>query len=76
MEGGEERDRGILKGKYKTDHQLCIQCLFSQSCWVVMKKEKESCDWREGKGEAGFIKVLLDEWVPREERDGLEGGKG
>lgn len=27
-------------------------------------------------GEAGFIKVVLDEWVPREERDGLEGGKG
>lgn len=40
------------------------------------KKEKESCDWREDKGGAGSIKVLLDEWVPRGERDGLEGGKG
>lgn len=39
-------------------------------------KERESCDWRQDTGEAGFFKVLLDEWVSREERDRLEGGKG
>lgn len=71
------KDGEIWKGEYKLDHQLCIQCLFSLSCWVVVmtdwKEEKESCDCREDWGKAGIIKVLLDEWVSR---DGETEGKG
>lgn len=64
--------RGFERGEYKVDHQLCIQCLFSRSCWVVVmtegeEEEEESCDCREDWGEAGIIKVVLDEWVSRDE---------
>lgn len=38
--GREERERGILKGKYKPERQLCTQCLFSQSCWVAVKTDE------------------------------------
>lgn len=68
-----QKKGGWWKENYRFNHQLQVQCLFSQSFRVKADcKTKESCDWRDGRREVRFIRLLLEEWTSREKRHAME----
>lgn len=69
VEGRRSAGRGILKGKYKPDRQLCARCLFSQSRRVAAKKDRK----REGRLrlEGSTRGLLRYRWM-----DGPQGRRG
>lgn len=82
VEGRRRAGRGILKGKYKPDRQLCGQCLFSQSCRVAAKKDQKRERRLRLEGSTGGL--LRYRWMDgpqgrrgmgRRERGGRRGGE-
>lgn len=61
--------RGILKGKYKPDRQLCTRCLFSQSRRVAAKKDRKRERRLRLEGSTGGL--LRYRWM-----DGPQGRRG
>lgn len=83
VEGRRRAGRGILKGKYKPDRQLCARCLFSQSRRVAVKKDRKRERRLRLEGSTGGL--LRYHWMDgpqgrrgtgRRERGGRRGGGG
>lgn len=74
VEGRRRAGRGILKGKYKPDRQLCARCLFSQSRRVAAKKDRKRERRLRLEGSTGGL--LRYRWMDGPQGRGERAGRG